>query len=263
MTPSVRYAAIEPCNMPSGGCTYLFSLEVTHPGADAVIVHQRCDPPLGLKLSFARPGNPRLLGLTRRRFRTATDSAFRAAALAVQAKHPLKAAELPAFPQKHSMRRQTPSFLVTRGRALARYVQALLADRTLAAVPEVQALLTDARPTTEELTPGSPRSPLSQARATMQAVGSPQSSSFSSPATMIASPPMRSPPLPTQPLVATASSDTSSAVVAQPQLQAIGRFRAVSTPPSLSLAPPCRRKEPGCPLSAGTMSPVAHCQLAR
>ena len=218
--PSVRYSSIEPCNLPSGGCTYVFTLEVIPANAKSVMLRQRY-------------------------------SAFRVAALAVQARQPLKAAELPPFPPKFSMSRQTPTFLVKRGRALARYVQALLADATLAAVPEVQALLSDAKSATQEPTAGSPLSPVTQAQAAMHVFGTPQSSVFATPATVTASPPMRSPPsFQVEPL-ATAPVDfpTSTVVTQTPtQLQVLPRTGCIPPHPFSQVRPPRTRVRQSPPL---------------
>jgi hypothetical protein len=54
------------------------------------------------------------------------------------------AAGMPPFPGKHSFSRQTPAFLSDRGARLAAYLQAALAHREVAALPEVQSILAGA-----------------------------------------------------------------------------------------------------------------------
>ena len=67
-------------------------------------------------------------------------STIRVMALAVQQQHPELAAVLPPFPQRLSMSVQTPAFLSKRGSALARYLQEVFGDRTLASLTEVKRL---------------------------------------------------------------------------------------------------------------------------
>lgn len=112
---AVRYVAIELRTLSSGACSYAFALEIRRPGAQPCLLRQRY-------------------------------SELRSLALAVQAQHPFKAAELPPFPKKHSLTRQSPSFLVRRGRALAHYLQALLADEQLRSLEDVERALRDATP---------------------------------------------------------------------------------------------------------------------
>ncbi|KAL1525170.1 hypothetical protein AB1Y20_020041 [Prymnesium parvum] len=163
---SVRYIAIEPCTLPAGGCTYVFALEITRSAREPIVIRHRY-------------------------------SSFRQAALAVQAQQPLKAATLPPFPQKFPLRRQTPLFLVKRGRALASYLQAVLADESLSAVDHVQQLLRDGTPKADAAANHNPPSPLTQAEAVVREVGTPQSTR--SPAVCIfASPPPAATPLPRQ-----------------------------------------------------------------
>lgn len=55
-------------------------------------------------------------------------------------------ASLPTFPPKHSLRRQTPEFLLARGRALEAYLGAVLGDSRLSVMPAVRQLLRAAEP---------------------------------------------------------------------------------------------------------------------
>ena len=68
-------------------------------------------------------------------------SVFRRLSSLMLAEQPEACAALPAFPPKHSMRRQTPEFLLTRGKALEAYLGAALGSPRLSALPAVRELL--------------------------------------------------------------------------------------------------------------------------
>ena len=68
-------------------------------------------------------------------------SLLRRLSLLLAAEQPAASAALPAFPPKYSLYRQTPDFLLERGRALEAYLGAALGDSRLAAVPAVREFL--------------------------------------------------------------------------------------------------------------------------
>ena len=91
-------------------------------------------------------------------------SVFRRLSSLLLAEQPDACQSLPPFPPKHSMRRQTPEFLLTRGKALESYLGGALGDPRLSALPAVRELLRAAelhRPACSLL----PASPLPSGRA--------------------------------------------------------------------------------------------------
>ena len=123
MPSAIRFVAIDPVELAGGGLSYAYRLELSSSGTQPLHLSERY-------------------------------SAFRVVAVAAQNEFPEKAVTLPAFPQKQLLAPQTPSFLKKRGGALARYMEALLSETTLASMPEVQKLLARAAPPTAN---GAPR----------------------------------------------------------------------------------------------------------
>lgn len=68
-------------------------------------------------------------------------SVFRRLSKVLFTEQPEACAMLPPFPPKHSMRRQTPAFLLARGKALEAYISAALGNARLSGLPAVRELL--------------------------------------------------------------------------------------------------------------------------
>jgi hypothetical protein len=68
-------------------------------------------------------------------------SVLRRLSYVLDAEQPVASAALPPFPSKKSLRRQTPQFLLARGKALEAYLGAALGDPRLSALPAMRELL--------------------------------------------------------------------------------------------------------------------------